>query len=111
VLESRDFCYHQSRVPHASPPSGTFSFCLALLLTATPAIAADRDLIGYTALTARAGALQADGAGIPVSQVEAFAPGTADYAPDTALTAFAGKTFTLRSGASSISSHATQVAK
>jgi hypothetical protein len=87
------------------------SFFIALLLAvASPAPAAERDLIGYTALSARAGALQADGAGIPVAQVEAFAPATADYVPDTALTAFAGKTFTLRSGASSVSSHATQVA-
>jgi len=75
-----------------------------------PALASDRDLIGYTALTARPGALHANGAGIPVAQVEAFAAGTANYVPDTALTPFAGKTFTLRSGASAISSHATQVA-
>jgi hypothetical protein len=84
---------------------------MAFLMAVSPcARASDRDLIGYTALAARAGALQADGAGIPVAQVEAFAAGTSDYVPDTAGNAFAGKTFTLRSGASSISSHATQVA-
>jgi hypothetical protein len=95
----------------ALPRSKASSICIALLLATAPsALAAERDLIGYTALSAGAGALQADGAGIPVAQVEAFAPSTADYVPNTALTAFAGKTFTLRSGASSISSHATQVA-
>jgi hypothetical protein len=97
-------------MPRASSSSRLSALCLALILTATSALASDRDLIGYTALTARPGALQADGAGIPVAQVEAFAAGTANYIPDTALTSFAGKTFTLRSGASSISSHATQVA-
>ncbi|MDB5321996.1 MAG: fibronectin [Phycisphaerales bacterium] len=87
------------------------SWCIPLLLAAGHcALASDRDLIGYTALAARAGSLQADGAGIPVAQVEAFAPGTSDYAPNTALTSFAGKTFTFRSGASAISSHASQVA-
>lgn len=87
------------------------SLGVALVLAATrPTLASDRDLIGYTVLSARPGALKADGAGVPVAQVEAFAAGTADYVPDTALTAFAGKTFTLRSGISSISSHATQVA-
>jgi hypothetical protein len=72
--------------------------------------ATELDTIGYPALAARVGALKADGAGVPVAQVEVFFSGTTDYSPDTANAAFAGKTFTLRSGASGVSSHATQVA-
>jgi hypothetical protein len=69
-----------------------------------------RDDIGYGVLASRPGALLANGANLPVAQVEAYAPGTTDYAPDTTSPAFAGKTFTLRSGPSGVSSHATEVA-
>jgi hypothetical protein len=88
---------------------GFFSIAIALLITHASK-AADRDLIGYTALAARPGALLANGANIPVAQVEVFFTGTTSYAPDPALTQFAGKTLTLRSGPSGVSSHAVQVA-
>jgi predicted lipid-binding transport protein (Tim44 family) len=69
-----------------------------------------RDLIGYSELTSRPGALLANGAGLAVAQVEALAPGTSSYAPDTASADFAARTFTLRSGPSGVSPHATEVA-
>lgn len=78
------------------------AFCLAPRATA--------DLIGYDALASRSGALLANGAGLPVAQVEAYAPGTTDYAPDTSSADFAGRTFTLRSGPSGVSPHANLVA-
>src|SRR5260221_2663628 len=80
--------------------------CLATLL----ALASNRDLIGYTTLAGRPGALLANGAGIPVAQVEVFAPNTADYGPDPSSPLMAGKSFTFRTGASGVSSHAEQVA-
>ena len=55
-------------------------------------------------------ALMARGWGVPVAQVEVFPPGTGNYIPDTSLGMFSGKTFTLRSGASGVSPHATQIA-
>jgi hypothetical protein len=70
-----------------------------------------RDLIGYDQIgSGGPQILLSRGAGVPVGQVEVFPPGTSNYIPDTSLAAFSGKTFTLRSGASGISPHATQVA-
>jgi len=84
--------------------------CLVGLLSAAPpASASERDLIGYTTLAGRPGALLANGAGIPVAQVEVFAPNTSDYAPDQTSPMMTGKSFTFRSGASGVSSHAEQV--
>jgi hypothetical protein len=92
-------------------PKSFLPLALALLLTPAPPAAADnRSVIGYTALAARPAALQADGAGVPVAQVEVSPTGTAEYTPDTTDPQFAGKSFTYRSGAPSVSSHATQVA-
>jgi len=80
-------------------------------VSAAPLASANvRDLIGYSALASRPGALLANGAGLDVAQVEAFAPGTSNYAPDTTSADFSAKTFTLRSGASGVSPHATEVA-
>ena len=72
--------------------------------------AAADDPVGYNALSSRPGALLAKGAGLPIAQVEAFAPGTTNYAPDTTSPDFAAKTFTLRSGPSGVSPHASEVA-
>ncbi len=78
-----------------------------------PALAragAGQAVIGYTDLAARPGVLKADGAGVAVAQVEAFPTGTTNYSPDTTDPVLAGKTFTLRGGATGISPHALQVA-
>src|SRR5260221_10665763 len=65
---------------------------LSVLCLATPlALASNRDLIGYTTLAGRPGALLANGAGIPVAQVEVFAPNTADYGPDPSSPVMAGE--------------------
>jgi hypothetical protein len=94
-------------------PNRRKSFVVATLVAAAcslaPRVWAD-DLVGYNALASRPGALLANGAGLPVAQVEAFAPGTTNYAPDTTSPDFAAKTFTLRSGPSGISPHANEVA-
>ena len=69
------------------------------------------DAIGYGQLTSGGpSALLAAGSGISVAQVEVFPMGTENYIPDTSLAVFDGKTFTLRSGPSLVSPHATQVA-
>ena len=83
---------------------------VAAFSLAPRAVANFRDDIGYGALASRPGALRANGANLPVAQVEAYAPGTTNYAPDTTSADFAAKTFTLRSGPSGVSPHATEVA-
>ena len=50
------------------------------------------------------------GTGVPVAQIEA-ANSSGDYAPDESDSAFVNTTFILRSGASGILNHATQVGK
>ena len=75
------------------------SLILASLIS-TLARAGVVDDIGYTDLAARPGALLANGAGVPVAQVEVPPTGTNDYSPDTAGADFSGINFTLRSGAS-----------
>ncbi len=62
----------------------------------------------YDRLLAEYG-LVATGAGIPVSQVEALSGG--NYLPDVNNPALVGKTFTVLSGPSGISTHATGVAR
>src|SRR5207237_264820 len=70
------------------------------------AAAVDRSLLGYNNLSG----LLANGAGVPVAQVEVFNPGTADYGPDTSnLTLYPGKTFTPLSGFTGVSPHANEV--
>src|SRR5688572_5982374 len=87
--------------------------CLAGLVTGSARASSGGllDTIGYGQLTSGApSALVAFGSGIPVAQVEVFPNGTENYIPDTSLDDFSGKRFTLRSGPSAVSPHATQVA-
>lgn len=69
---------------------------------------ASADEVGYQDLLLRLGAAAPTGALVPICQVEA---GSGAYAPNQAAPEFAGKTFSLLSGASSVSSHATEVAR
>ncbi len=62
---------------------------------------------GFAKLQAELGASLPTGAGVAVSQIEA---GPGAYAPDTVAAEFSGKTFTLKSGTSTVSSHANGVA-
>ena len=62
---------------------------------------------GFAKLQAELGASLPTGAGVAVSQIEA---GPGAYVPDTAAAEFSGKAFTLKSGASTVSSHANTVA-
>src|SRR5688572_16622756 len=65
------------------------------------------DQVGLTSLRARLGASATpDGSGVACGQVEASAPG---WAPDPTHPEFAGKTFTMHSGAPTVSGHATAV--
>ena len=65
---------------------------------------------GLADLIARLGAgNEPTGAGVEVAQVEAS--GAAGYAPDTTHVDFVGKSFTLMSGSSGISGHATNVGR
>jgi hypothetical protein len=92
--------------PNLSRPLAAISL-LALALSARAS--GYLDLIGYNNLNSGPSILMASGAGIPVAQVEVFPTGTSNYIPDTSLDIFAGKTFTLRSGPSGVSPHATQI--
>ncbi len=84
---------------------------LAAMVSALPVLRADwRAEIGHTRLQTLAGAELPTGAGAGLAQVEALESG-ANYAPDTALAEFAGKSFTLQSGPSAVSGHATHVAR
>ena len=68
------------------------------------------DDIGYTALRAELGAAIPTGAGVGVSQIEASASATGlSYMPDITYPEFAGKTITAKSGASTVSGHASTV--
>lgn len=66
--------------------------------------------VGFSALKGRSQIPLVMGGGVPVGQVEVFAPGTTAYSPDTLAPGLAGKTFTLRSGATTVSGHASMVA-
>ena len=72
-----------------------------------------RDDIGYTKLALELGGALPTGSGVGVSQAEAHSAATQpyDYLPDTTLSEFAGKTFTIMSGSGSVSGHATTVAQ
>ncbi|MCE5327184.1 MAG: PEP-CTERM sorting domain-containing protein [Planctomycetaceae bacterium] len=87
--------------------SRTLAVSLFILFLAVPVQATYLDDVGYTALVAELGTGVPTGAGISMSQVEAAS--SENYSPDTAASAFWGKTFTLMSGASGVSSHATTV--
>jgi hypothetical protein len=82
-----------------------------ILVAAVPAgWAGHKDDIGLTALLAELGAGAPTGAGISVSQVEALDQ-QGNYPADASNGELAGKTVTLKSGASGVSGHATTVAR
>lgn len=81
---------------------------VAMLYALLATLHADyKDDIGYTKLALELGGALPTGSGIGVTQVE-VSSGT-DYLPDTALSEFAGKTFTPLSGSGTANSHATTV--
>ena len=65
--------------------------------------------IGWTKLQAEVGGSLPNGAGVPVTQVEA-PESVGNYGPNPANPEFAGKTLTFKSGAAGNSGHATTVA-
>jgi hypothetical protein len=82
---------------------------LASVLAAAALRADWRDEIGFTRLQLLAAADLPSASGRGLTQTEALeSPG--NYAPDDENPLFAGKTFTLKSGSSGISSHATHAA-
>ncbi|GMW07379.1 MAG: hypothetical protein AMXMBFR8_21750 [Nevskiales bacterium] len=103
--------------PRASrAPAACFIF--GLLLAPLAASASYRDDVGYTALQAELGAGNTpDGAGVPVSQIEASMPvgGQDTWMPDPSHAEFVGKTITNASvppaPAGVYSSHATDVGR
>jgi hypothetical protein len=84
------------------------SAALWVVLAATPAAADWRDDIGFTRLQTIAGAELPLSPSQGLTQVEAFDTNN-NYTPDTGSPSFAGKTFTVKSGASGISGHANKV--
>lgn len=84
------------------------SLAVAVLACVSPAFADTASDVRYTDLLARLGAAAPTGAGIGVGQVEAN-EGT-NFAPDQAVSDFAGTTFVV-SGTSGASWHATEVGK
>lgn len=94
------------------PPRRIVAIFGAALLTFSHAGRADyADDIGLNKLRTELGAAIPTGSGITVSQIEASASSTSlIYMPDTASSEFTGKTITPKSGASTISGHATSVA-
>ena len=81
----------------------------ALLVVPSIEAAGIADDTGWTALVQRLGAGNVpDGSGLEVAMAEASNPG---YKPDPGHAEFAGKTFALKSGATTISGHATTVAR
>lgn len=80
-----------------------------LCLAAAPLRADWRDEIGFTRLQLLAGPELPGAPAQGLTQVEGLEESGA-YAPDTTSAAFSGKIFTLQSGASGISLHATHVA-
>ncbi|MCU0788765.1 MAG: S8 family peptidase [Verrucomicrobia bacterium] len=85
------------------------SLGLMLAANAPAAVAGHKDAIGLTVLLAELGAGAPTGAGVTVSQVEG--PVETNYAASASEPELAGKTFTLKSGASDASYHANLVAR
>ncbi|MEO8613792.1 MAG: S8 family serine peptidase [Luteolibacter sp.] len=81
----------------------------AALCMATPLRADWKDEIGFTRLQLLAGSELPNAPLQGFTQVEALEI-SANYVPDTASPGFAGKTFTVKSGASGVSGHASLVA-
>ncbi len=82
---------------------------LALAIAVGAARADYKSDIGWTKLQAEVGGSLPNGAGVPVTQVEA--PESAgNYGPNPASPEFTGKTLTFKSGAAGNSGHATTVA-
>ena len=76
-----------------------------------PTLRADwRSEIGYDRLQALAGVELPTTAGAGLTHVEAL-ESSVNYTPDTSLAEFSGISFTFKSGASGVSSHATHVAR
>lgn len=92
------------------PRIRAISLCLFLAVSAPLGWAGHKDDVGLTALQAELGGSAPTGAGISVSQVEAAYDGV-NYAASASNSELVGKTFTLRSGASVESGHATTVAR
>ena len=91
----------------------TLAGAMALWICAVSAPADWKDDIGYTQLVdelAAQGLSAPTGAGVTVSHVEATDQ-EGDYAPSTSDSQFVGKSFTLKSGASGVSTHATTVGR
>ncbi|MDK1032119.1 MAG: PEP-CTERM sorting domain-containing protein [Planctomycetia bacterium] len=89
-------------------------FILALVCSPGLLRAGYKDDIDYTKLANELGAAVPTGAGVDVSQVEAEDPeDSGNYAPDASNAQFTSpnKTFTLMSGASGTSNHATTVGR
>lgn len=82
---------------------------LLLACAVTPVFADWRDDIGFTRLQTIAGGELPASPSQGLTQVEAL-ESDANYVPNTASASFAGKTFSLKSGASATSSHANKVA-
>lgn len=80
------------------------------MATATFSMAGHIDDIGLTALRAELGGSVPTGAGVTISQIEAPL-GTGEYAAANTDPELTGKTFTLKSGATAESFHATFVAR
>jgi hypothetical protein len=79
-----------------------------LLLSPLVASASYLDDIGWTQLHSELGTSTPNGSGVVIQQVEApVSTSPLTYAPDATASQFAGITFTLNSGASAVSGHAT----
>ena len=85
-----------------------FSAGFVVLLT-LGAKADYKDDIGYNQLKLELGAAMFTGSGVTVSQVESFE--NSNYSPDTGNSELLGKTYTLKSGPTGVSGHATTVAQ
>lgn len=95
-------------IPFGVPAGVIAAVSASILASSAPAdVFSD---IRYTDLVARLGAAVPTGAGIGVMQCEAPETGS-NYAPDTTLPEFVGKTFTLQSGTFPSSWHASEVGR
>lgn len=83
---------------------------LILCLGTAPLRADWKDQIGFTRLQSIAGVELPTSPTQGLTHVDAYAPNTTNYTPDTTNSLFTGKTFTLKSGASATRSHANSVA-
>jgi len=80
-----------------------------VLVSPEPAGAQFQSQIGYTEIQAELGGAIPTGSSVSVTQTEAPIDSQGDYFPDTTNSEFAGKTLNALSGASGVSSHATEV--